>query len=100
MAPKTVVWTRPARQDLLNVVAYLALDAQAPSALDDIEAAASALADFPDRGRIVPELGSPRRELLIRDYRLVYRVRAEVEVLRLLHGRQDFTRAWRRGPHR
>jgi plasmid stabilization system protein ParE len=102
VAPKTVAWTRTARQDLLNTLSYLALDAQAPSAaarlLDEIELAAASLREFPDRGRIVPELGPPLRELLVGSHRLVYRVRAEVEILRLLHGRQDFGRAWRRGP--
>ena len=104
MAPKAVVWTWPARQDLLNALSYLARDAQAPAAaarlLDEVEAVASSLQHFPDRGRIVPELGAPNRELLVSGYRVVYRVRVEVEILRLLHSRQDFVQAWRAGPGR
>jgi plasmid stabilization system protein ParE len=34
----------------------------------------------------------------VKGYRLVYRVRAEIEILRLLHSRQDFARAWRNAP--
>jgi len=68
--------------------------------LDEVEAGAASLQHFPDRGRIVPELGLPRRELLVSGYRPVYRVRLEVEILRLLHTRQDFVRAWRAGPSR
>jgi plasmid stabilization system protein ParE len=104
VAAKAVVWTRPAREDLLNTLGYLVRDAQAPAAaahlLDEIEAAASSLQVFPDRGRFVPELGPPRRELLVKGYRLVYRVGAEVEILRLLHSRRDFAHAWRSGSRR
>ena len=104
MAPKAVVWTAPGRLDLLNALSYLVHEAQSPDAatrlLDEVEAAASSLSEFPERGRAVPELGLPRRELPVRGYRLVYQVRAEVEILRLLHGRRDFARAWRSGPRR
>ena len=102
MAPPAVVWTKPARQDLLDAVEYLAVELQAPAAaarlLDRIEAAAESLSDFPRRGRFVPELGPPQRELLIESYRLVYRERSIVEILRLLHARRDFLAAWRRRP--
>jgi len=102
MAAKPVAWTLAAREDLLKILSYLVLEAHARIAaenlLDDIEKAAATLADFPDRGRIVPELGPPLRELLVRGHRLVYRVREGVEILRLLHSRQEFGRAWRRGP--
>jgi plasmid stabilization system protein ParE len=104
VAPRAVVWTRLAREDLLSALRYLAVEREAPDAagrlLDELEAAVSSLSDLPERGRIVPELGAPRRELLLRGYRVVYRVRTQVEVLRVLHGRQDFARAWRRGPKR
>jgi plasmid stabilization system protein ParE len=47
----------------------------------------------------VPELGPPRRELIVEGYRLVYRVRADaVQILRLIHGKQDFVATWRRPP--
>jgi len=102
VAPKAVVWTRHARQDLLNSLSYLVHEVLAPAAaarlLDELEAAASSLATLPDRGRIVPELGLPRREILVGRYRMVYRVREEVEILRLIHTRQDFARAWRKVP--
>lgn len=99
MAQTPVAWSLPARQDLLKALEYLLTEAGAPQAaeelLNEVEEAAASLADFPDKGRIVPELGPPRRELLVRGYRLVYRVRTEVEILRLIHGRQDFLAAWR-----
>jgi plasmid stabilization system protein ParE len=59
--------------------------------------AGRSLAEFPERGRLVPELAEPAvRELLLARYRLVYEVFAErVVVLRVIHASRDFERAWR-----
>jgi plasmid stabilization system protein ParE len=62
-----------------------------------VEEAAALLNESSGIGRVVPELGPPRRELLVAGYRLIYRVRTEVEILRLIHGRRDFLTAWREG---
>ena len=98
MAPAFVAWTLPARQDLLNAIEYV-VQQSAPAAerlLNRLEAAAASLTESPDRGRIVPELGHPSRELIVDDYRLVYRVRgAEIQILRVIHGKRDFLRAWK-----
>jgi toxin ParE1/3/4 len=100
VAAPPVAWTLPARQDLLKAIRYFA--EQSPAAaeklLNRLEAAADSIAHFPERGRTVPELGLPRREVLVGDYRLVYRVRSgEIEVLRVIHDKQDFLRAWKEG---
>jgi len=97
--PREVGWTLAARRDLLAAVRHLveedARDA-ASRLLDEVEAAAGSLGEFSERGRIVPELGLPRRELIVGQYRLVYRIRGEgVQILRLIHGRQDFLSAWK-----
>ena len=46
---------------------------------------------FPQSGRMVPEFEQPDiRELIEPPYRLLYRIRADaIEVLAILHGRQD-----------
>lgn len=52
------------------------------------------LEDFPRSGRIVPEIGEVSiRELIYRNYRIVYYVDeedAEVEVLTIFHSSRDF----------
>ena len=50
------------------------------------------LAAFPESGRVVPEVGDPRmREVLWRNYRIVYRVgEAVVEIVTVFHGAQLF----------
>jgi toxin ParE1/3/4 len=51
-------------------------------------AAGRSLARLSERGRIVAEYEDPAvRELIVRRYRLIYRVRLDrVEVLRIIHG--------------
>ena len=53
------------------------------------------LSALSQRGRQVPEYEDPFiRELIVRKYRLVYRVGAErVEVLRIIHGGQEMPAA-------
>jgi plasmid stabilization system protein ParE len=47
------------------------------------------LADFPESGRIVPEVGIRRiREVIFGAYRVVYSVREKVEVLTVRRGSQ------------
>lgn len=41
---------------------------------------------FPERGRVVPEVGAPFREIIFRSYRIVFRISNEtVEVIRFWH---------------
>jgi plasmid stabilization system protein ParE len=104
VARSSVVWTVPARRDLWSAVEYLARDAESPDAalrlLKQLGVAAASLGEFPNRGRVVPELGLPRRELIVGRYRMISRFGARVEILRIIHGRQEFNRTWRRKPRR
>lgn len=46
---------------------------------------AGRLADHPAMGRVVPEYGDPAiRELIVARYRLVYRLEAEANLVRIL----------------
>jgi len=65
--------------------------------LESALAAAASLSTLSERGRVVPELGdSALRELLVYDYRLIYRVRRDRIIIRaFLHGARDFSK-WRR----
>ena len=91
-----VQWAEVAARDLEELVAYIASDSptNAVRVLDRIERRASVLERTPTRGRIIPELARigarTWRELIIRPYRLIYRVEADtVTVLALFDGRRD-----------
>ena len=96
---RSVVWARRARSDLQLAVAHIREDspAAARSLGAAVMSAARSLSTLSERGRIVPELGTPDvRELLLGRYRLVYEVFPDrVGVLRLIHASRDFERAWR-----
>ena len=86
-----------ARADLDDAVAYLAVrsPASAEALLRRAVRAAESLQTLSERGRIVPDMNAPSvREIIVRPYRLVYRVRPErIEIMGLIHGARDF-RAW------
>lgn len=85
----TVIFAPRALRDLEAIVRYI-------SRLNSSEVAARfgtqmvekslTLSSFPERGRIVPEIGAPYREIIFRSYRIVYRLRGDlVEVIRFWH---------------
>jgi toxin ParE1/3/4 len=85
-----VIWRDEATANLENIFAYVSLYSSEESAINLVNrrvARADDLGDFPEMGRVVPELEDPEiRELLEKGYRIVYRVKREdVEVLTVFH---------------
>ena len=64
--------------------------------IQEIVAKTGALTDFPEMGRVVPEISDQNiRELIVYSYRLVYEISAGgIEVLAIIHGRRDFDSDW------
>ena len=101
MAARTrrVIWTDSAKHALDEVIAYISQESPdgavrvLTSALDT----AASLSTLAERGRVVREIGeSTLRDLLVYDYRMLYRVREDRVVIRaFLHGARDFSK-WRR----
>ena len=86
-----VVWTDPALDRVEESTLYIAADDPAAAVrwVDDLFAAVERLADFPESGRVVPELSAREvREVIFGAYRVFYRVGAAVEVLSVRHGRR------------
>lgn len=94
-----VVWSEQANRQVDEAVAYIARDSlqAAQRVLADALDAASSLQTMAERGRIVPEVGTPAiREIFVHRYRLIYEISSsEVEILAFLHGARDFAK-WRR----
>ncbi len=93
---REVVWTDPAWDDLEAAADFIARDSVIYAAVfvQEVRDAAGSLAEFAERGQIVPEFADPTlRELLVKPYRLVYRVMdGQVVILTLVHGA---IRIWR-----
>lgn len=79
-----IVWSPLALERVEDIARYIAEDN--PDAAvrwaDDLFATVERLADFPESGRMVPEVGSLRiRELKFGTYRVIYSVKDQVDVL-------------------
>jgi toxin ParE1/3/4 len=83
MRPKRFLLTRRARRDIEEITAFIARDdpARALSFADELLAACRSAAEFPGKGRIVPELRAlgvmDVREIIHGNYRLVYHASGE-----------------------
>jgi plasmid stabilization system protein ParE len=101
VAPRTrqVIWTESAQRALDEVVAYIAQESSdgAIAVLTRALDTAASLSTLAERGRVVREIGeSTLRELLVYDYRMLYRLREDRVVIQaFLHGARDFSK-WRR----
>ena len=87
---REVIWTEPAAEDLEAAAEYIARDSGSYAAafVREVREAAEFLSEFAERGQVVPEFGDDSiRELLLRPYRMVYRVRPDrVVIFALVHG--------------
>ncbi len=87
-----VRWTPNAEVDLDGIVTFIAQDSlQAALQIEDrIIEAVDGLGQFPKKGRPGAEAGT--RELVVSgtSYLAIYRITQDVEVLRVLHGAQQW----------
>ncbi len=83
-------WTREALNKLIEIENFIAQDspARAEEFINDLLERTNILMDNPEIGRIVPEISNALiRELLIKHYRIVYRINiSEIEILTVFEG--------------
>lgn len=94
----SVKWSREARENLTEIEDFIARDslARAVRFVDAlIDHAETSLAENPRSGRVVPEISHPdMRELLVRGYRIVYRIKGDVlEILTVFEGHRRLRRS-------
>ena len=89
-----VIWTEPAIADLKHIHDFIAEDSRhyARKVAQEVREKTDILSEFPDLGKMVPEVGkSEIRELHIYSYRIMYEINAEqCYVLAVIHKRRDF----------
>ena len=87
-----VVWSPLALERVNDIADYMAETSveAAKVWLGDIFGAVDRLQEFPESGRVVPEVNRPNiRELVFKNYRVIYRVeRKQVSILTVRHGKQ------------
>jgi len=86
-----VVWTDPALERVDEIAVYIAQDDPDAAVRWTVELfdAVERLVEFPESGRMVPEMDRREiRELIFGSYRVFYRVGSAVEVLSVRHGSQ------------
>ena len=91
-----VEWAQPASKDLENIIDYISQDNvdTAITIFEKIKSKCNTLNQFPDKGRIVPELKAygilSYRELIISPWRVIYRTSDQkVHVLAVIDSRRN-----------
>ena len=84
-----VIFAPQSLRDLETIVRYVSRHAGPETATrfgTQLVDKAMTLTSLPERGRVVPEVGLPDREIIFKSYRIVYRLREHsVEVIRFWH---------------
>jgi plasmid stabilization system protein ParE len=91
---RVLVWSPEAVEDIDAIAAYIERDSPwyARAVASKIVETAESIPEYPELGRIVPEIDDPAiRERLLHRYRVIYRLdEARVLIAAVIHGRQDF----------
>ena len=91
--PLEITHSRRARRDIGDIWRYIVVDNEAAAArvLRKIMSVIVKLADFPQIGRLRPELRSGMRSFSAGAYVIFYEQRPnEIYVVRIIHGKRDF----------
>ncbi len=92
-----IIWTEKSVDDLLSIKEFIAADSEveADAWVKRLYEAGESLDRFSSRGREVPEFRDANiRELLIENYRLVYRLKeSNVEILTVFEGHRQLKKS-------
>ncbi|MBI4722421.1 MAG: type II toxin-antitoxin system RelE/ParE family toxin [Candidatus Stahlbacteria bacterium] len=90
-----IEWTEPAVSDLESIKDYIARDSvpYASRFVEKVIEAVENIKGFPEIGRKIPEIDKENiRELLVHNYRIIYRVETErILILSVIHTSRDLS---------
>ncbi len=92
----TIDWSNQVFDDIDTIADYLSQrsDPLAKSFVDNVFRKAELLKNFPEMGRMVPEVGSKNvRELIYKQYRIVYQLvnKDKIRILTIYHSAQPLS---------
>lgn len=89
-----IIWAPSALEDIEKIAQYIARDSEEQAFLfvRRLLSSVKRLEDFPDSGRIIPEIGRPNnREIIYSNYRIMYKLSEnEVWITGIIHGSMDW----------
>lgn len=89
-----VILSNTAKNDLKKIHDYILRDSKfyANKVIDEIISKVDRLNDYPQMGRIIPEMADPMiREIFAYSYRIIYQLSGEdTQILAVVHSRRDF----------
>jgi addiction module RelE/StbE family toxin len=89
-----IIWSEQSLDDLQAVYDYISRDSSyyASNTIDKLISSADRLSDYPESGRIVPEVADPSiREIIASSHRVIYIIGNDtIRILTVIHSRQDF----------
>jgi toxin ParE1/3/4 len=94
---RSVIWSDLARDELYEIFLSISetSDKYAEIVADQIVSATRKLENFPNLGRVIPEVNNPAfREIIIERYRIMYFVRKDgnVEIIDIFHSSRKIPR--------
>lgn len=95
MSRTDIVWSEQATEDVVRIQEFIARTSPRYAQLlaSRLVAAVERLRDFPESGRVVPELAEPQvREVIHGAYRIIYETHGpdRVEILTVFRGSRQF----------
>lgn len=87
---RSLVWSPEAVEDIESIASYIERDSPwyARAVVSRIVETAESIPDYPEMGRVVPEVGSDViRERFVYSYRIIYRIETErILIAAVIHG--------------
>jgi len=91
-----LIWTDESLKRLIEIEDFIAVDnpTRAEDFIDFLINKAELIPENPQMGRVVPEFSNPKiRELIVKNYRIVYRIRESIiEILTVFEGHRFIRR--------
>lgn len=91
-----VLWSKSAKMDLEDIINYIKLDSKSSAlkVLVTIQSQVKDLYDFPDKGRVIPELErfniNSYREIIVSPWRIFYKhIGLNISIVSIIDGRRN-----------